>query len=50
MAIWFFILMSKLPKDLTDLNNLPEPDVLAEEIIENLEAGLESFRTVLAKL
>ena len=31
-------------KSLTDLDNLPEPDELAEEIIENLEAGLESFR------
>ena len=36
------------PKDksLTDLDNLPEPDELAEEIIENLEAGLNSFREV----
>ncbi len=28
----------------------PEPDDLAEEIIENLEAGLNSFREVLAGL
>lgn len=28
----------------------PEPDELAEEIIENLEAGLNSFREVLAGL
>ncbi len=35
-------------KSLTDLDNLPEPDQLAEEIIENLEAGLNSFREVLA--
>lgn len=35
---------------LTDLDNLPDPDVLAEEIIENLEAGLESLRSVLARL
>lgn len=34
-------------KGLTDLDNLPEPDELAEEIIENLEAGLNSFREVL---
>lgn len=34
-------------KSLTDLDNLPEPNVLAEEIIENLEAGLASFREVL---
>lgn len=37
-------------KGLTDLDNLPEPNILAEEIIENLEAGLASFRTVLAGL
>ncbi len=37
-------------KSLTDLDNLPEPDVLAEEIIENLEAGLGNFREVLARL
>jgi type I restriction enzyme M protein len=37
-------------KSLTDLDNLPEPDTLAEEIIENLESGLTSFRAVLAGL
>lgn len=37
-------------KSLTDLDNLPEPDDLAEEIIENLEAGLASFRRVLTSL
>lgn len=37
-------------KSLTDLDNLPEPDELAEEIIENIEAGLDSFRQVLAGL
>jgi type I restriction enzyme M protein len=37
-------------KSLTDLDNLPEPDELAEEIIESLEAGLISFREVLAAL
>jgi type I restriction enzyme M protein len=37
-------------KSLTDLDNLPEPDILAEEIIENLEAGLASFRAVLTGL
>lgn len=34
-------------KSLTDLDNLPEPDELAEGIIESLEAGLNSFREVL---
>lgn len=32
---------------LSDLDNLPEPDQLALEIIENIEAGLESFKEVL---
>jgi type I restriction enzyme M protein len=37
-------------KSLTDLDNLPEPDELATEIIENLEAGLNSFREILTVL
>jgi type I restriction enzyme M protein len=37
-------------KTLSDLDNLPEPDLLAQDIIENLEAGLDSFRQVLAGL
>ena len=41
---------SKASASLTDLDNLPEPDELAEEIIENLEAGLASFREVLSQL
>jgi type I restriction enzyme M protein len=47
-----------MPKDLTwlkdkslaDLDNLPDPDEIAAEIIENLEAGLESFRGIMVKL
>lgn len=35
---------------LADLDNLPEPDVLAEEIIENIEASLVNFRNVLLAL
>ena len=35
---------------LADLDNLPDPDVLANEIIENLEAGLESFREIMKTL
>jgi len=31
---------------LTDLDNLPDPDELALEIIQNIEAGLESFRNL----
>lgn len=34
-------------KSLTDLDNLPDPDVLAMEIIENIEAGLSSFREIM---
>lgn len=34
-------------KSLTDLDNLPDPDVLAMEIIENIEAGLNSFREIM---
>jgi type I restriction enzyme M protein len=37
-------------KSLADLDNLPEPDELALEIIENLEAGLNSFREIAATL
>ncbi len=37
-------------KSLEDSENLPEPDVLAQEIIENLEAALEQFKNVLTKL
>jgi len=37
-------------KSLADLDNLPDPDVLAEEIVENLEAGLASFRTIILSL
>lgn len=35
---------------LADLDNLPDPEILAAEIIENLEAGLESFKTIVAAL
>lgn len=34
-------------KSLTDLDNLPDPDVLANEIIENIEAGLNSFKEII---
>ncbi len=33
-----------------DLDNLPDPDVLAEEIIENLEAGVESFEKIMESI
>ena len=37
-------------KSLGDLDNLPDPDVLAEEIIDNLETAMESFRAIMAEL
>jgi type I restriction enzyme M protein len=37
-------------KSLADLDNLPDPDALAEEIAENLESALGSFREVLKRL
>ena len=37
-------------KSLADLDNLPDPDVLAEEIAENLESALGIFREVLRQL
>ncbi len=37
-------------ESLADLDNLPDPDVLAEEIIENLEAGVESFKQILESI
>lgn len=37
-------------QSLGDLDNLPDPDELALEIVENLEAGLESFKAVINAL
>ena len=37
-------------KSLADLDNLPDPDILANEIIENIEAGLESFKEIMATI
>jgi type I restriction enzyme M protein len=34
-------------ESLADLDNLPDPDILASEIVENLEAGLEGFRALM---
>lgn len=34
-------------KSLADLNNLPDPDILANEIIENMEASLQSFKEIM---
>ena len=37
-------------KALADLDNLPEPDVLADDIIENLQSALECFEELKAQL
>jgi len=37
-------------RSLSDLDNLPDPKDLAEDIVENIEAGLNNFRSVLAAL
>ena len=37
-------------KSLTDLDSLPEPDILAAEIMENLETALENFKTLTTNL
>lgn len=37
-------------KSLTDLDNLPDPDILANEIIENLKAGIESFEEIMLSI
>lgn len=37
-------------KSLADLDSLPDPDVLAGEIIDNLETAMESFREIMVEL
>lgn len=37
-------------QSLADLDNLPDPETIAEDIIQNLEAGLESFKEIMVKL
>ncbi|MDX5479226.1 MAG: hypothetical protein LPJ98_12310 [Cyclobacteriaceae bacterium] len=37
-------------KSLADLDNLPDPDELAEEIIEDVEAALDGFRGIMEVL
>jgi len=37
-------------ESLEETANLPEPDVLAEEIVDDLESALEQFRAILADL
>jgi type I restriction enzyme M protein len=37
-------------ESLEDSANLPEPDVLAKEIVEELEAALEQFKGIMEEL
>ena len=37
-------------KSLEEFDNLPDPDVLAREIVEHLEAALEQFREIAVDL
>ena len=37
-------------ESLEDFDNLPAPDVLAQEIVEDLEAALEQFRKIVTDL
>ena len=37
-------------KSLADLDNLPDPDILANDIIENLEAAVGSFKEIMAAI
>ena len=37
-------------KSLTDLDNLPKPEILASEIIENLQSALDSFEELKCKV
>lgn len=36
-------------ESLEDSDNLPDPDVLANDIAENLEAALEQFNSIVEK-
>lgn len=37
-------------ESLGDTDNLPDPDILAAEIVENIEASLDSFKEIVEKL
>lgn len=37
-------------ESLDDVDSLPSPDVIAAEIVENLQAALEAFQSVASEL
>ena len=43
-------IQKRLLKEVADLDSLPDPDVLAGEIIDNLETAMESFKEIMAEL
>ena len=43
-------LVRDLDESLEDMENLPEPEILATEIAENLESALEQFRSIVENL
>ena len=52
---WFFNRAKAIPdicglreESFEEFDNLPDPDVLAQEIVEDLEAALEQFREIAA--
>lgn len=46
----YLMITSPYLENKNHLDNLPDPDVLAGENIENLEAGLESFREIMVAI
>ena len=50
MALMYIFTLKKNPMKDSDLDSLPSQDVLAEDIIENLQSALESIQNLQSKL
>ena len=50
MEGYFFGDYAGKDESLADLDNLPDPEKIAGDIIEKLEAGLQRFREIMIKL
>lgn len=52
--VWFYDFRTNihftLKKNPLKFDDLPDPDVLANDIIENLEAGIESFKEIMGAI
>ncbi len=46
----FFDVVRRRDESSEESDNLPDPDVLAQEIVDDLEAALEQFREIAADL